>query len=98
MEHRALVIASVIEAGAFLESMINEVFKDCADGHLSYLAPLPPDVICLLQSQWTFLGIFGRKTIPTLDKYDVALQCCTRNRLPLKVYTDARDLLDLRIC
>ena len=31
--HRAFVIGAVVEAAAFLEAAISELFKDCVDSH-----------------------------------------------------------------
>ena len=41
IRHRALAMATIIESGAFLESVINELFKDCYDDHVSYTNSLP---------------------------------------------------------
>lgn len=76
IEHRALVMASITEAGAFLESLINELFKDCAENHKSYLGGLSAQATDALRVQWTDWHSKGRTTLPTLKKYEAALLCC----------------------
>jgi hypothetical protein len=40
VRHRAYVTNSILSAVAFLEAAINELYKDVADGHESYVAGL----------------------------------------------------------
>lgn len=75
IEHRALVIASIVEAAAFLESAINELYVDCLDDHPSYIKALPAPTIIALRAQWTDWHKNGRGTQPTLKKFDAALRC-----------------------
>lgn len=92
IRHRALVMSSIIEAGAFLESVINELFKDCFDGYEVYLLGLSKSQIGLLGEQWARWHEKGRSAPPTLEKFDAALKCCCiesfgRDRTP---YQDAK--------
>lgn len=75
IEHRALVIASVVEAAAFLESAINELYVDCLEDHSSYIKALSVPVIAALRAQWTDWHKNGRAAQPTLEKFDAALRC-----------------------
>lgn len=76
MEHRALVMALVTESGAFLESLVNELFQDCAEHHNPYVAGLSTQAIDALRTQWTDWHSKGRTTLPTLKKFDAAVFCC----------------------
>jgi hypothetical protein len=98
IRHRALAMATVIESGAFLESVINELFKDCADGHASYTSSLSNSAFLALKSQWNDWHASRRITKPTLDKFDAAISCCgvspfSRGTAP---YQDADLVLSLR--
>ena len=75
IEHRALVIASIVEAAAFLESAINELYVDCIDDHPSYIKALSAPAIAALSAQWADWHKNGRATQPTLEKFDAALRC-----------------------
>jgi hypothetical protein len=98
MEHRALVIASIVEAVAFLESVINELYVDCFDGHPSYIEALSTPVIAALRAQWTDWHTNGRATKPTLEKFDAALSCAGINPFNhgTSPYQSAYDVLRLR--
>lgn len=76
VEHRAYVIGAVVEAGAFLEAAINELFKDCVDSHLGYIKTLSPVCTNALRDKWNEWHVNRRVTVPTLDKYVAALVCC----------------------
>jgi hypothetical protein len=98
IRHRALAIAAIVESGAFLEAVINELFKDCADDHTSYINALSGTAVAALKTQWNDWHASGRVTKPTLDKFDAAIQCCNaspfnRGAAP---YQDANQVLMLR--
>ena len=98
IRHRALAIASIVESGAFLESAINELFKDCADDHASYTNSMPSATVAAMKTQWNSWHANGRVTKPTLDKFDAAIHCCSaapfnRGEAP---YQDANHVLMLR--
>lgn len=76
VEHRAFAIGAVVEAAAFLECAINEIFKDCVDFHQGYIKTLPRANVDALRNKWDEWHTNGRATMPTLDKYSSALSCC----------------------
>lgn len=70
IEHRAYAIASILSSVAFIEAAINELLKDAADQHTSYLSSVSEDI----RSAWAELWIHAdKKRIPTLTKYQEAL-------------------------
>jgi hypothetical protein len=77
VEHRAYVIAAVIEAAAFLEAAINELYKDCVDSHQGYIKTLSPSSARALHDKWNAWHANKRIPVPTLDKYVAALACCS---------------------
>jgi hypothetical protein len=79
VEHRALVLTSVLSAVSFLEAAINELFQDAADGHDAYLTPLSPDVRRRMAEFWTCTDE-GAKLRP-LDKYQMLLVLADKQRL-----------------
>ncbi len=98
LEHRALTMAAIAEAGAFLESSINELFKDSAENHCSYLGGLTNQAIDALRTQWADWHSKGRTTLPTLKKYDAAIVCCGLSPMNNGVapVQDAAEVLRLR--
>ncbi len=91
-------MSAVVEAGAFLEAAVNELFKDCFDDHHSYVETLNASSLEALKLQWTTWHDGKRRTIPTLEKFDSALVSCgldplNRGAAPTQ---DAIDVLDLR--
>lgn len=97
-EHRALVIAAVVESASFLESAINELFKDCVDDHHAYVGVLAPAAIASMQAQWATWHNGPRAAPPTLGKYDAALRSVGLNQFDHSTgpYQDAVDVLNLR--
>ena len=71
--HRGYVTGSILSAVAFLEAAVNEVFRDAADGNLSYIAPLGDRSIEMLASLWSGDKVRSLSHWPTLDKYQVVL-------------------------
>jgi hypothetical protein len=74
VEHRAVVLSAVMSAAGFLESMVNELFQDAADGHgitgKGYLAPLTPRTLELMQAFWSASGQGWERP---LEKYQLLL-------------------------
>ena len=98
IRYRALAIAAIVESGAFLESVVNELFKDCADNHASYTNAMTVSAVAALKTQWNDWHKSGRVMKPTLDKFDAATQCCNatsfnRGAAPCQ---DANQVLKLR--
>lgn len=92
---RGLAITSVMEAVAFLEAAINELYQDAADAYLSNLPGLPSGQISLLSAFWQATD---NGNCRMFLKYDTALQLCEkpsldRSRFP---YQDAVRLVNLR--
>ncbi|NAS22481.1 hypothetical protein GT755_12390 [Herbidospora sp. NEAU-GS84] len=52
VRHRGLVIAAITESAFFLEAAINEVLKDAADGHTTYVATLGKDTLRAFAAAW----------------------------------------------
>lgn len=98
IRHRALAMSTIIESGAFLESAINELFKDCADDHASYTSALPGSTVAALKARWNDWHALGRVTKPTLDKFDAAIKCCSASPFNSGAapYQDANQVLKLR--
>ena len=69
-EHRACVMAAVLESGACLEATINELFADAAD-HRDRLAGLALAAREVLTDAWARPEV---RRGPTVDKYAVAFQ------------------------
>jgi hypothetical protein len=81
IEHRAYVIGSVVEAWSFLEAAVNELFKDCVDGHGSYISVLPAQSVANLADAWNGWHSGGRTIVGTLEKYQAALRACSKSEL-----------------
>ena len=98
IEHRALVLAAVVEAGAFLEAVANELFVDCADDHASYTRPLPAQAVAALRDRWRQWHTNGRSTVPTLEKFEAALECCAATPFDKSCapHQDATSVIHLR--
>ncbi len=78
IEQRAYVTSGVVSSAAFLEAAINEVLKDAADAHHSYVGELESDGLRRLKRLWDKTeGPEGRR-IPMLKKYQQALVACSR--------------------
>jgi len=71
VRHRAYVQNAVIAAAAFVETAINEVYQDAADGQDFHVGPLSPQVRLALKHFWKASND-GQKYISPLDKYDFA--------------------------
>ncbi len=98
IEHRAHVMVSLTEAGAFLESLINELFKDCADNHMAYIGGLSAHSIHALATRWADWHRKGGRRPGALEKFDAALTCCglppmNHGIAPIQ---DAKQVLELR--
>ena len=99
MGHRCYVLASIQASAGFLESLINELFKDAYDVHGvrgdGYLAPLSLDEIKEMGRYWiSTKGGFAE----TFDKYDKLLEIAGHVPLPKgqQPYQDAKLLMALR--
>ena len=98
IRHRSTVNASILSSVAFLESAINEVYKDAVDKHPSYLKDLDKPKIERLQQKWNEWHTERKKNISTLKKYLVAMECCevtplSKGRSP---YQEANLVIKLR--
>jgi hypothetical protein len=76
IEHRALSMAAIVEAGAFLEALINELFADCHEGYTQHVVALDPARVTAIGNQWHTWHSPKRRTVATLEKFDIALQLC----------------------
>ncbi|MFR9803138.1 hypothetical protein ACL02T_12645 [Pseudonocardia sp. RS010] len=93
LQHRAYVMGSIMEAVAFLESYINEIYQCAQDGKGSAISGLSESVVTRLGLLWPQL-----ERSPILDKYAAAraigdLAPVDRGRRP---HDDVTYLLKLR--
>ncbi len=93
-QHVDLVMAAVLNAAAFMEAMINEVFTDAADGH-GDLTPLS-SVNTRVMADWWREFDDGRGR--TLTKYQLLLTFAGKPKLDTgaEPYQSAQALIDLR--
>lgn len=98
IEHRAYVVGSIIQAAAYLEAAINEVFVDCRDGHIAYVSPLPTAARHAMKDTWLRWHSPRRRSVETLEKYQAALDACSLERFSKgdQPYQDAALALELR--
>lgn len=98
-EHRASVLSAVINAVAFLEAMVNELFQDAADGHNvagdGYIAPLSPRTLELMREWWLATG---RGYERLLEKLQLLLVFAGSAKLEpgAQPFQDAKQLVALR--
>jgi hypothetical protein len=92
-DHRAFSIGAVLSSAAFLESAINELFKDAFEDYRAYLPRMSKDSVALLK------GTYRKGWRPgTLEKYATAWLLIRRRPLErsTKVYSQAHLTLRLR--
>jgi hypothetical protein len=95
LRHLGFILGAVTESVAFLEATINEVYKDAADEHQSYVGALSGPCLELMTALWSATN---EGHLEILDKYDLALrfaghQAFDKGSAP---YQDARLLIRLR--
>jgi hypothetical protein len=99
IEHRAYVTSAVLNAAAFLEAFVNELFQDAADDHGiagdGYVAPLTARTRELMREWWTASGQGFERV---LDKIQLLLVFAEREKLDRGVqpFQDAALLMALR--
>lgn len=75
IEHRGLVLSSVLDSAAFLEAAVNELYQDAVDGvglgPGGHLSPLPSSTVSLMAEFWEATGEGSR--LRPLDKYAMLL-------------------------
>lgn len=98
IEHRAYVMNAILSAVAFVEAAINEIFKDAADGHDSYIEPLGKASHERLKAAWGKSNFRAKGKSEILQKYQTALTCCNKNGLDeaAQPYEDMQLLIYLR--
>lgn len=79
IRHRGLVITAVMEAVAFLEAAINELYQDAADAYLHHLGGLASGQVDLLAAFWAATD--GGRRAKMILKYEVALKLCGKPTL-----------------
>lgn len=102
VEHRTLAMNAVMSAVAFLEGLANEAFQDAADKdsgqHVSpRIEPLSAADVARLSEFWG-ASKQGEKYVSVLDKFQMALLLCERERFAKgeNPYQDAHYLVELR--
>lgn len=99
IEHRAYVASAVINAAAFIEAFLNELFQDAADNHGvtddGYIAPLPERTRLLMREWWVRTG-GGFERV--LEKAQLLLVFAGQETLDegAQPFQDAATLLTLR--
>ncbi|HEY4360104.1 MAG TPA: hypothetical protein VGN17_04015 [Bryobacteraceae bacterium] len=98
LEQRAFVTGAILSSVAFLEAAINEVLKDVADGHESYISPIAPTASAEIKAFWESAGNGARLSGPVLDRYQAVLRFCgeaefSKGQAP---YQDADSVTKLR--
>lgn len=94
MRHRAYILGAITEAVALIESAINEIYQDVAEGVGSYSESVAPEFREAMKLVWESVG----NRAPILDKYNMAL-AITGNEILAKgaaPYQAAKKLIDLR--
>jgi hypothetical protein len=94
-EHRAYVTGAVFAAAAFLETTINELFKDAVEEHSGGpVTQLPESVRSLIAERWRQ----GVDRFDSLSKYQTALILARQDPFPTGVqpYQDLRLLTNFR--
>jgi len=74
IRHRAYVTNCIMSSVAFLEAAINELYQDCYDVHLSYVAPLASNVRETIADFWGMTEKENKSPISVLDKYQLTLR------------------------
>lgn len=72
IEHRAYVLSSLIASAGFLETMVNELHQDAADGHMSYVGPLSAECRSQMAELWHSTNAEHR--LEPLEKYEKLLE------------------------
>jgi hypothetical protein len=98
MSHRAYATNAVLSSVAYLEAVINELFQDAADGHGSYLQPLPKETHDSLAELWNDIEKGMRSIVSILSKFQLALFCARKPKFEegQRPYQDVKLLIDLR--
>jgi len=100
IKHRSYVTASVFAAVSFMESAINELFKDAFDSYSAsaYVIALDPSVVIRLSDVWTYTEAANKRPFSVFDKYSIALSIAGKPELKKgeAPYQDARLLVQLR--
>lgn len=99
IEHRAYVLSAIMNAAAFLEAMVNELFQDAADDHGitgdGYVAPLSSRTRELMREWWIASGEGSERL---LEKLQLLLVFAGKEKLDkgAQPFQDAALLLALR--
>ncbi len=98
IQYRAYVTSAILSSVAFLEGAINELFKDVADEHESYIAPIDEDSRKLILAMWDLTEERNRSPFSTLDKYQIVLTFCRKEQFSTgtQPYQDADLVIRLR--
>jgi len=72
IEHRGYVLSSLVASAAFLETMVNELYRDAVDGHASYVAPLGGECLARMATLWEETN--GGRTLEPLERYERLLE------------------------
>jgi hypothetical protein len=100
IKHQGHVLAAILSSAAFLEAMINELYRDAHDGHGvtddGYIAPMEKSTRDALAELW--LGSNEGYNLQALEKYQLLLFVAGHERLPRgeQPYQDAALLVQLR--
>lgn len=98
IQHRAYVTSGVLSTVAFLEAAINELYKDVADAHPSYIASIDKESRKLIQAFWQLTEERNRSPFSILEKYQIVLTFCRKEQFATGAspYQDAELVIKLR--
>lgn len=80
IQHRAYVTSAILSIVAFLEATINELYKDVADAHPSYISSIDTESRRLIQAFWQLTEERNRSPFSILDKYQMVLTFCRKEQ------------------
>jgi hypothetical protein len=98
IQHRAYATSAVLSAVAFLEAAINELFKDVADAHESYISSIDEESRKFILTFWQLTEERNRSPFTILDKYQIVLTFCRKEQFMTGAppYQDADLVIKLR--
>jgi hypothetical protein len=96
LRHEAFVLSSIFSATAFLESTINELWSDAADGAYFYADERQDAILTRIGERWKNENYFDRTQM--LGKYQKVLQIAEVDPFDETdaVFQDVRSLIELR--
>lgn len=82
IDHRSLVVSTILSCASFLEANINELFMDASENPNGIVKDLPKSTIKVLSKMWS-RGIPRTASYPILEKYQIALALSNKKEFDL---------------